>query len=42
MPLKDYATKLILPIKKEYYPNIYIKAFLIGSQKNNPLPIYKR
>jgi len=42
MPLKDYATKLILPIKKEYYPNIYIKAFLIGSQKDNPLPIYKR
>lgn len=42
MPLTDYATKLVLPIKKEFYPNIYIKAFLIGSQKDNPLPIYKR
>lgn len=31
-----------LPIKKEHLPNIYVKAFWIGSEPNNPLPMYRR
>ncbi len=42
MPLQDYATKFQLKIEKEYYPNIYLRVFLIWQQKDNPLPIYKR
>jgi uncharacterized protein YfaS (alpha-2-macroglobulin family) len=42
LPLTGYATTISLPIKKEYYPNIYVKVFLIGSQANNPLPVYKK
>jgi uncharacterized protein YfaS (alpha-2-macroglobulin family) len=29
MPLQDYATKFQLKIEKEYYPNIYLRVFLI-------------
>ena len=29
MPLQDYATKFSLKIEKEYYPNIYLRVFLI-------------
>ena len=42
LPLQDYATKFSLKIEKEYYPNIYLRVFLIGQQTNNPLPVYKR
>jgi len=42
MPLQDYATKLSLKIEKEYYPNVYVRVFIIGQQEGNPLPIYKR
>ncbi|MEI6673318.1 MAG: hypothetical protein WCL02_08695 [bacterium] len=42
MPLQNYATNFSLKIEKDYYPNIYLRVFLIGQQTNNPLPIYKR
>lgn len=42
MPLQGYANKFQLKIEKEYYPNIYLRVFLIWQQKDNPLPIYKR
>jgi uncharacterized protein YfaS (alpha-2-macroglobulin family) len=38
----SYGQQIELPIKASYYPNIYIKAFVIGSEVGNPLPIYKR
>lgn len=40
--IKSYWDKISLPIKDEYYPNIYVKALLVWSQDKNPLPIYKR
>lgn len=40
--IKSFGDKISIPIKEEYYPNIYVKALLIWSQDKNPLPIYKR
>ncbi|MDD2908711.1 MAG: MG2 domain-containing protein [Candidatus Gracilibacteria bacterium] len=34
--------RIEIPIKDTYYPNIYVKVFLIGKSGANPLPIYKR
>lgn len=40
--ITSYGQKIELPIKANYYPNIYVKAFIIGKEGGNPLPIYKR
>jgi hypothetical protein len=40
--IKSYSDKITIDVKDTYYPNYYIKAFLIWNQENNPLPIYKR
>lgn len=40
--IKSYSDKISIDIKDTYYPNYYIKAFLVWSEENNPLPIYKR
>ncbi len=40
--ITSFGDKIEIPLTEKYYPNIYIKAFLIGSQKDNPLPVYKR
>lgn len=41
-PITSYAPRVAIPIKANYYPNFYTKIFLIGTQPNNPLPVYKR
>ena len=40
--LKSYSDRIFINVKNTYYPNYYLKAYLIWSQKNNPLPVYKR
>ncbi|MDQ7022558.1 MAG: alpha-2-macroglobulin family protein [Candidatus Gracilibacteria bacterium] len=40
--IKSYSDKIIVDVLDTYYPNYYVKAFLIGEQQNNPLPVYKR
>jgi len=40
--IKTYSDKIIIDVKNTYYPNYYVKAFLIWEQKGNPLPVYKR
>jgi uncharacterized protein YfaS (alpha-2-macroglobulin family) len=41
-PLTSFAEKIDIPVKDSYYPNFYVKVYLIGSEDKNPLPIYKR
>jgi len=38
----SFGQLIELPVKASYYPNVYIKAYVIGSQSGNPLPIFKR
>lgn len=40
--IKSYWDKIELKLSDKHYPNVYIKAFLIWSEKWNPLPVYKR
>jgi len=40
--IKSTGERISVPIKDTYYPNFYVKAFLIGKSGTNPLPIYKR
>ena len=40
--IKSYSDKITINVKDNYYPNYYLKVFLIWSEANNPLPIYKR
>ncbi len=40
--IASYGDKISIPVKNTYYPNFYVKAFLVGTQDKNPLPIYKR
>lgn len=40
--ITSFGDKIEIPLTEKYYPNVYLKAFLIGSQKDNPLPVYKR
>lgn len=40
--IKTYSDEINIDVKDNYYPNYYIKAYLIWSEENNPLPIYKR
>jgi uncharacterized protein YfaS (alpha-2-macroglobulin family) len=39
--IDSYSPQIIVPIKENYYPNIYTKVFLLG-QWSWDLPIYKR
>lgn len=36
------APRIEIPIKKEYYPNFYVKVYLLWKEWNNPIPVYKR
>jgi uncharacterized protein YfaS (alpha-2-macroglobulin family) len=38
----SYGQQVELPIQASYYPNVYIKAYVIGNETGNPLPVYKR
>ncbi len=38
----SYGDKIDIPVKDTYYPNFYVRAFLIGYDPLNPLPVYKR
>ncbi|MDD5769828.1 MAG: MG2 domain-containing protein [Candidatus Gracilibacteria bacterium] len=40
--IKSYGDEIKLKLTDKYYPNVYLKAYLIGSQKDNPLPVFKR
>lgn len=40
--IKSYGDKITIDVKNTYYPNYYVRAFLIWEQPWNPLPIYKR
>jgi alpha-2-macroglobulin len=40
--ISSYGDKITIPVKNSYYPNYYVKAFLVWTQEKNPLPIYKR
>ena len=40
--IKSFSDKIIIDVKDNYYPNYYLKTFLIWSEINNPLPVYKR
>lgn len=40
--IKSYWDRIIVPVKSTYYPNFYVRAFLIWSEKWNDLPVYKR
>lgn len=40
--IKSYWDKITINVKDSYYPNYYVRAFLIWSEKWNDLPIYKR
>lgn len=40
--IKSYWDKISLKITDKYYPNVYLKTYLIWTQKDNPLPVYKR
>ena len=40
--ITNFDTRISIKVEDSYYPNIYVKAYLIWKEKNNPLPIYKR
>ncbi len=40
--ISSYADRISIPVKDAYYPNFYLKAFLIGTPANSALPVYKR
>ncbi|MEF2175972.1 MAG: MG2 domain-containing protein [Candidatus Absconditabacteria bacterium] len=40
--IKSYGDKISIKVQPNYYPNFYVKAFLVGQENTNPLPIYKR
>lgn len=40
--IKSTGERISIPIKDTYYPNFYVKVFLIWKSWSNPLPIYKR
>ena len=40
--IKSNSDTISVPVKNTYYPNFYVKVFLLWTQKNNPLPVYKR
>ncbi|MFA5917809.1 MAG: MG2 domain-containing protein [Candidatus Gracilibacteria bacterium] len=40
--IKSYGDRITIDVKNSYYPNYYVRAFLIGRESGNPLPIYKR
>ncbi|MDD3302064.1 MAG: MG2 domain-containing protein [Candidatus Gracilibacteria bacterium] len=40
--IKSYGDKITFNVKDNYYPNFYVRAFLIGKQDGNDLPVYKR
>lgn len=40
--IKSYGDKIMIPVKSNYYPNFYVRAFLIWTEKGNNLPVYKR
>lgn len=40
--IKSYGDKIEIPVKNTYYPNYYLRAFLIWQDSTNPLPVYKR
>ncbi len=40
--ISSYSDKIDIKVKDNYYPNYYLRAFLIWTEKDNPLPIYKR
>ncbi len=40
--IKSYWDKIEIPVKNNYYPNYYLRVFLIWQETNNPLPVYKR
>lgn len=40
--IKSTGERISVPIKDTYYPNFYVKVFLIWKSWSNPLPIYKR
>lgn len=40
--IRSVWDRISVPVKDTYYPNFYVKVFLIGQNEKNPLPIYKR
>ncbi|MDD2486750.1 MAG: MG2 domain-containing protein [Candidatus Gracilibacteria bacterium] len=40
--IKSNGERILVPVKDSYYPNFYVKVYLIGKDSGNPLPIYKR
>lgn len=34
--------RIEIPVKQSYYPNFYVKVFLIWKEWSNPLPVFKR
>lgn len=40
--IKSFWDKIELKLTDKHYPNVYLKAYLIGTQKDNPLPVFKR
>lgn len=40
--IKSFGDKIEVKLTDKHYPNVYLKAYLIGSQPNNPLPVFKR
>ncbi len=40
--IKSYWDRITIDVKNSYYPNYYVRAFLIWRESWNPLPIYKR
>ncbi len=40
--IKSYWDRIAIKVKSTYYPNYYLRAFVIWSEKWNDLPIYKR
>jgi len=40
--LNWYAQRIEIPVKDTYYPNYYVRVFMIWTEEGNKLPIYKR
>lgn len=40
--IKSTWERISIPVLENYYPNFYVKVFLIWKENKNPLPIYKR
>ena len=40
--IKTFWDQIDLKLTDKHYPNVYLKVYLIGNQKDNPLPIFKR